>query len=574
MSEYTFLLLLHTASGVALVALLTLVLVNRRESVAPWLGGVFGVLLLWTVAYALELAAAGLSDKLFWANVQFIAATILPVLWLLTMRIAAGAPPLPRWLIGGIWLAAFAIIACVYVNPGRLFRGQPSLDTTGPIPFVAADYGVAYYFGWAPFAWGLLLASLFVLIRGVRHDNVLVRGRSRLLLVATLLPMVAGVLYAAGLLPWRNFNPAVASLSVAAVFCAVALLRYRLLELTPLARDTIIEQLMDGIIVSDAAGLLVDFNPAAHAILPEITSAALGSPLDTLLAGREGFSTARAAARLATEQHTRHLASQDRRVGDDEDTLTLEVADPAFPASCEVRHFSVRVASVLRRNGRCVGEALVLHDVTSRVELFRSVRRLATTDDLTGLLARRQLLQLGDEEVARCQREARPLAVLVIDLDHFKLVNDLHGHAAGDQVLRAVAAACSEQLRAFDRLGRYGGDEMCAFMPGLDADQALVVAERLRAVVSGLSVWCDDKLLRVTVSVGVAVAGVRAPSTVSGLIEAADGALYKAKRDGRNRVALAPLQTAKPLIAVPPLASPAALSERPATSTRSVTTHS
>ena len=331
LSDYTFLVLLHTASGVALVALLTLVLVNRRESVAPWLGGVFGVLLLWTVAYALELAATGLSDKLFWANVQFIAATILPVLWLLTMRIAAGAPSLPRWLIGGIWLAAFIIIACVYVNPGRLFRGHPSLDTTGPIPFVAADYGAVYYIGWAPFAWGLLLASLFVLIRGVRDGSTLVRARSRLLLVATLLPMAAGVLYMAGLLPWPNFNPAVASLSVAAVFCAVALVRYRLLELTPLARDTIIEQLMDGIIVSDAAGLLVDFNPAARAIFPEITPASLGSPLDTLLAGREGFAAARASARLATDQDARRLASADRRMGDDEDTLTLEVADPAFP---------------------------------------------------------------------------------------------------------------------------------------------------------------------------------------------------------------------------------------------------
>jgi diguanylate cyclase (GGDEF)-like protein len=210
----------------------------------------------------------------------------------------------------------------------------------------------------------------------------------------------------------------------------------------------------------------------------------------------------------------------------------------------------------------------VLHDVTSRVELYRSVRRLATTDELTGLLARRRLLQLGDEEVARCRREARPLGVLVIDLDHFKLVNDLHGHAAGDQVLRAVATACAEQLRVFDRLGRYGGDEMCAFMPGLDADQALAVAERLRAVVSGLSVWCDDKLLRVTVSVGVAAVGARASSTVCGLIEAADGALYEAKRDGRNRVALAPPQAAKPLIVVSTPASPAALLDHPATSAR------
>ncbi|HET6495113.1 MAG TPA: diguanylate cyclase [Thermoleophilia bacterium] len=547
MSDYTYLVVLHAASGVALVALLTLVLVNRRESVAPWLGGVFGVLLLWTVAYALELATAGLSDKLFWANVQFIAATILPVLWLLTMRIAVGAPPLPRWLIGGIWLAAFIIIACVYVNPGQLFRGHPSLDTTGPIPFVAADYGALYYFAWAPFAWGLLLASLFVLIRAVRHGNILVRARSRLLLMATLPPMVAGVLYSAGLLPWRNFNPVVATLSVAAVFCAVALVRYRLLDLTPLARDTIIEQLMDGIIVSDAAGLLVDFNPAARAILPEVTADALGGPLDALLAGREGF----AAARVAAEHDAQPPASGDWRSGDDEDTLTLEVADPVSPEGCEVRHFSVRVAPVLRRNGRCVGEALLLHDVTGRVELYRSVRRLATTDDLTGLLARRRLLQLGDEEVARCQREARPVATLVIDLDHFKMVNDLHGHAAGDQVLRAVAVACSEQLRVFDRLGRHGGDELCAFMPGLDADQALAVAERLRAVVSALSIRWDDKLFRVTVSIGVAVVGARATTTVSGLIEAADGALYEAKRSGRNRVALAPAQVADTLVVVP-----------------------
>ena len=144
MSDYTYLVVLHAASGIALVALLILVLINRRESVAPWLGSVFAVLLLWTIAYALELAAAGLSDKLLWANVQFIAATILPVLWLLTMRIAVGAPLLPRRLVVGIWLTAFVIIACVYVNPGRLFRGHPSLDTTGPIPFVAADYGALY----------------------------------------------------------------------------------------------------------------------------------------------------------------------------------------------------------------------------------------------------------------------------------------------------------------------------------------------------------------------------------------------------------------------------------------------
>jgi diguanylate cyclase (GGDEF)-like protein len=533
-STYDLLLLSHVISGAMLVGLLVLVLSSRREPLVPRLAACFSTLLLWTVAYVLELASADLSAKVLWANVQFIGATVLPLVWFLAMRSAVGARPLPHWALAGLGSAGAAILAGIFINPGSLFRGHPALDTSGSIAFMAADYGPLYYFIWAPFAWSLLIASLVVLARGFRRGRGLVRWRSRLLFLATLLPMVAGALYSGGVLPWRNFNPAMASLSVSCLLCAVALLRYRLLQLTPLARDAVIEQLADGIVVSDAGGLVTDFNAAASAILPELTPQALGMPLADLLAGREGFAHSYGAARVAAPRD----GSQPERDDIDEESTTLAVQDRGGAAA--LRYYSLRVAPVRRRNGRRIGEALVLHDVTRRVELYRSARRLAATDELTGLLARRELLDLGVEQASRCRRQGRPMTALLIDLDRFKLVNDRHGHAAGDQVLRVVAAACAEQLRNFDLLGRYGGDELCALLPGVSGELALAVAERLRVAVSGLSAWCDGELIRVTVSVGVAVADAPSRQALLDLIATADRALYRAKNSGRNRVAAMP----------------------------------
>ncbi len=227
LSEFSVLLGVHLLSAGMLIALLALVLLGRQERLALWLGAAFTALLLWNIAYILELAASGLDDKLIWANVQFIGATLLPVFWLQAMFVATRARPLPRGLAVFIYGAAAAILACIYLDPGHLFRGQPGLDAASAVVFVDADYGLAYYFLWMPFAWGLLIATLAVLVRGCLHWDQLIKARSRLLLVATLIPMVCGALFISGVLPWPNFNPTVASLSIGSLFCALALLRYR-----------------------------------------------------------------------------------------------------------------------------------------------------------------------------------------------------------------------------------------------------------------------------------------------------------------------------------------------------------
>ncbi len=174
--------------------------------------------------------------------------------------------------------------------------------------------------------------------------------------------------------------------------------------------------------------------------------------------------------------------------------------------------------------------------------LQTDLNRLAAIDGLTGCYNRRALLELAEREIARCERSAADLAVMMIDIDHFKPLNDTHGHAAGDAILVQVVQRARATLRPVDLFGRYGGEEFCVVLPGLAPGDTLSVAERLRTAVSGLPCTVGTLSLSVTISMGVAHYGGDGRS-VAELIAAADAALYQAKTAGRDRVVFATTDT-------------------------------
>jgi two-component system cell cycle response regulator len=172
-----------------------------------------------------------------------------------------------------------------------------------------------------------------------------------------------------------------------------------------------------------------------------------------------------------------------------------------------------------------------------RTDYERSMS-LALTDTLTGLYNRRYASSHMATVLGQMQAAGKPLGLLLIDIDHFKSVNDTHGHAVGDEVLRAVANRLSRHLRGFDTVARWGGEEFVVIMPEANLQVASSVAERLRRKVAGGTVTVSGPTseLTVTVSIGVAVTG-EGISTLDDLMRAADAAMYVAKRGGRNRVA-------------------------------------
>jgi diguanylate cyclase (GGDEF)-like protein len=171
------------------------------------------------------------------------------------------------------------------------------------------------------------------------------------------------------------------------------------------------------------------------------------------------------------------------------------------------------------------------------MEAREALRVQATHDALTGLINRGRVLEILQTEIARSERELRPLAVLMVDLDHFKRVNDSHGHQTGDAFLREASRRMTAATRQYDSPGRYGGEEFLIVLPGCDARAGRAQAERIREAFACQPFDTGGELLTMTCSIGVSSRTACVDVDANRLIHEADEALYAAKRDGRNRVA-------------------------------------
>ncbi|MGZ3238423.1 MAG: GGDEF domain-containing protein, partial [Burkholderiaceae bacterium] len=158
-----------------------------------------------------------------------------------------------------------------------------------------------------------------------------------------------------------------------------------------------------------------------------------------------------------------------------------------------------------------------------------------STDMLTNVHNRRSLFELGNKQLQIARRYQRPLTLIIMDVDHFKNINDTYGHAVGDLVLKHIAKACKTLLRSADILGRYGGEEFVALFPETDIDGTAIIAERLRILVQNLKMPEINDLSNVTISLGVAMLSP-SDTDISQTINRADKALYQAKQQGRNKV--------------------------------------
>ena len=196
----------------------------------------------------------------------------------------------------------------------------------------------------------------------------------------------------------------------------------------------------------------------------------------------------------------------------------------------------VAIAPVHDEQGMTTHFVAVCSDITERKRMEEDLRRMAITDELTGIANRRCLIQVGEQELQRIRRSSEPLCVIMIDIDNFKHINDTYGHPAGDAVIQAAARVCAESVREIDTVGRMGGEEFAIILPLTDQAGATELAERLRGRISETVVpWGADGEIRFTVSMGVAEFKPHVFDFAS-LLGMADQGLYRAKNLGRNRV--------------------------------------
>jgi diguanylate cyclase (GGDEF)-like protein len=274
--------------------------------------------------------------------------------------------------------------------------------------------------------------------------------------------------------------------------------------------------------------LLLNRRPA-----PDVVTEARARLLEAMVAARGGEALGRV--------RTRELAGRDSTLSSEETTLG---AFASFPVET-----SGRLSAMLVVAGRAVGRmtpetrsflaqvANQSHIVMENSRLFERVRNLAIRDSLTDLFNHRHIMDLVHHEFDRLGRYQSAFSVLMIDVDHFKRINDQHGHPVGDAVLREMAQVLRESLRTVDSLGRYGGEEFVAVLPHTPSEEARQTAERLRQQVQIHRFHAGDHEVRVSISVGIATYPGPGLDTPDALLQEADKALYRAKEAGRNRVA-------------------------------------
>ena len=288
--------------------------------------------------------------------------------------------------------------------------------------------------------------------------------------------------------------------------------------------QSLIDTALDAVVMINAEGMIISWNRQAREIFGWSQEEIIGQPISGTIIPAQHRD-----AHMRGMKH--YLATGDgpymnTRV----DTQALHRDGHEFPVE-------IAIAAVMSE-GKPEFSAFI-RDISERKRVEAELREMATTDFLTGLVNRRQFIARMSDELARLQRLDTPsAAVLMLDLDHFKRINDTHGHATGDAMLKHFAALMRDELRKIDTGARVGGEEFAIILPGASADEAKVFAERLRHKVMTSPLIQDDQRIAITVSIGIAALRASDASADTALIRA-DKALYRAKENGRNRVELA-----------------------------------
>lgn len=462
----------------------------------------------YTGGYAVEVNQSTVAGALAGVKLEYVGLAWIPVLlFVVAAQLVLGRPLTGRWLLLGI--IPVVTLALVLTMPAHdLFYTDPRMSTTGPFPALQFERGPWYLVNYT-YQTVLAVTATVLLIRYSLRVRAVSGWAAFLVTGAALLPLAGSLAYFLGLVP-DGIDPVPLLMGFTGAVMAAALFGLRLFDLVPAAREVALDSASEALLVIDSLGLVRDFNPAAKQ-LPGLAKLSIGSALPQgTVVGRQ-------------------LQDLVARPGS---TMEFSTAGPLGE-----QHFRATSYRVSHQRGSLSGTALMVRDISTDRLLWDELARQATTDELTGALARRALMQEGSALVSRASATGDRLAVLMLDLDGFKDLNDDHGHAAGDRALVVAGEVMRTSVRSQDLLGRLGGDEFVIIMPGADLPTAELVAERLQTRFRGISPPTLPRPLRA--SIGVVAHRPTAADTLPDYLAAADQALYRAKRSGGDRMVIA-----------------------------------
>jgi diguanylate cyclase (GGDEF)-like protein len=494
---------------------------------------------IWAGASAGAWSVHALAEQVLWLKVIYLGMWMIPVGFL---TLALDVARMDRWLTTGrIAVIAFPPILLtilVWANPAHSYHKAFTAVEVGPFTRHVPVPGPLYW-TFVAVGFSMVVFGIVILARVLWRSSGAERNRTAILLWGASVPILASIVSEFRLVSLHGLDPTPLAFLGTSVLWMYGLSRGGLLDILPLARHALVDQMSDGVIVLDDLNRIADANPAALSMLGSSGTAPIGQPAEALFDGAEG-----AVAADGSVTGGAHIVSQ-----------------VAVPSGCsdDCRYVDFMVTALDLGHRRPPAHLIVLHDVTEEREqkhllatayadlershelIVASNERLqeqTTRDPLTRLYNRRYLEDRLPGEMARTKRDGTSVAFLFLDIDDFKLINDNHSHSMGDACLTLLSELLLGGARGGDIVCRFGGDEFLVVMLNAGTHAAVARAERLRRDVADTRAVLGDDECAFTVSIGVSSVPANGFTAEDG-IAAADSALRRAKASGRNGVAVA-----------------------------------
>ena len=491
-----------TISALVSVFMLYVAIIVRSAPKSLFFSYMILSVVFFNVGYVFELSGGGYDAALLAAKFEYFGIPfITPFLLLFVVEYCNHVTVKAKHVLMLMAIPAISALLVLTWPWSGLFYKELVYEPNGVVPRLLVTGGIMYY---VYFAYTVLvaLAAIVVVLRYRRNADASLKKPTTILLVGTTLPLVA---FSINVLKIMHLpiDPTPVLLSTTCVLLGYAIFKQGLYRLTPIAHEQIVENLNDGVILTDTHGVFISANTAAKNLFSALRTIPAGAGMPRL----------------------------DEITWDDGDA----VKDFEITSQAGVKRYYQASRHDIYNNGKTIGSNIIIHDTTEAKARLDEAKRMAEYDALTGLINRGTLYSKGKKAFSAFTAQSSAV-VLMVDIDLFKHINDTYGHLNGDIVIQSVARTLASSLRITDLLGRYGGEEFCAFLPHVDGKNGMEIAEKLKTAIEKMTLTLNGETMCVTISIGVAVYHSKRHPHFEAILSDADAALYQAKNAGRNCV--------------------------------------
>lgn len=518
MDLYIFLLLILTMTMMAM----SIFLYKRRNipGVVPFIACLL-LVGIWNILDAVDLQLHILDAKALWFSIKMAFIIYIPAFWLMTVLELTGKRRFKSF--DNLLLLVFPTLTAAIIlfsYQSNWFAYDFSLRESGRYHLLSFSKGFWFWMN-AGYNYLLNVFSIGHLIKAALSKQYAHKRQAIIILTGMLIPVVSDILMVGHIYPKQNIDTTAVSFCISALLGIYAIFRYDFLNIVLVAREHAFENMDELMLVLDSSKRIVDMNKSALQVFDTSISRVIGMPVSQLIAdvAKYDFNVLHEGA-LKTSLH-----------------YTLKGKEV---------HYYGSLSAIKGDKGDILGYLLLLHDV-SELELTQNklkeaneeLKRLnqelykdSIRDGLTNIYNKKYITLLLQEEMEKAKKAAAHLSAAIIDIDHFKIINDKYGHLVGDSVLKSVAMLLCSALGSDAKIGRFGGEEFLILMKNTTLQEGYELCEKLAQLIRTFQY--EHEYVTVTISVGIAE--MDCTDDISSLLQKADSCLYRAKENGRNRI--------------------------------------